>query len=238
MGNNIISLKNTARLTGLLYLFFALIAIYSYMYMGQQIFVKGDTAGTGKNMLVNEFLFRTGLAADIITTILFVTVIIFLYRLLKHINETQARLMAGIAAVAIPVSFIGQALQLTALFIFKGDLLKSFPVEQSQDIAAMLFRIGNNTGQLVTFNWGLWLMPMGWLVYQSGFIPRLLGILLWINGIGYITASITFVLFPASVEIVSKIVLPTYFIGELPLLLWLSIKGIKTKSLIAAETAT
>jgi hypothetical protein len=229
MNHQLQSLKITARLTGLLYFFFALIAIYSYMYVGGKIFVRGDPAATGNNMLEYEFLFRTSLFADMITNILFIIVIIFLYRLLKQVNVTQARLMAGIAAIAIPVSFVGEALQFTSMLIFKKELLTSFTSVQSQEIAALLLKLGNNMAQLVTFNWGLWLMPMGWLIYRSGFLPRFLAVLLWINGLGYMIASSTFILFPDYVAAVSKIVYPTYFIGELPLIFWLMIKGINMK---------
>jgi hypothetical protein len=233
---NLVSLKKTARLTGLLYFLFALVAIYSYMYVGQKIFVSGDIDATAKNMLANEFLFRTSLAADIITNILFVVVILFLCRLLKQVNEMQAKFMAWFAAVAIPVSFIGEALQVTALYIFKGDLLKSFAAEQSNEMAALLLRIGTNIGQLITFHWGLWLMPMGWLVYRSAFIPRIFGILLLINGLGYMISSFTFILFPGSIEAVNKLVYPTYFAGEVPFILWLMIKGIKAKKSAAITT--
>jgi hypothetical protein len=230
MEENIISLKKTARITGLLYFVFALIAIYGYMYVGQKIFVAGNTAATAENMLANEFLFRTSLAGDIITNILFVVVIIFLYRLLRQTNETQAMFMAAFAAVAIPVTFAGEALQVTALQIFKGELLKSFQPEQAQETAALLLKIGNNIGRFITFHWGLWLIPMGLLVYRSGFIPRILGILLWINGLGYMISSFTSILIPAYLETINKIVYPTYFAGEIPLLLWLMIKGVKTKT--------
>jgi hypothetical protein len=229
MEDDIITLKKTARLTGLLYFLFALIAIYSYMYVGQKIFVAGDTESTAKNMLANEFLFRSSLVADSLTTVLFLVVIILMYRLLKQVNDIQAKFMAVFAAVAIPVSFIGEALQVTSLYIFKGELLKTFSSEQAQDIAALLLRTGSNIGQLASFHWGLWLMPMGWLVYKSGFLPRFLGILLWLNGLGYMIAAITFILFPDSFAAVSKIVYPTYFIGELPLIFWLMIKGTKAK---------
>ena len=69
---------------------------------------------------------------------------------------------------------------------------------------------------------------MGWLVYKSGFIPKILGVLLFVNGLGYMISSIKFVLFPEFLPAVSKIVYPTYFIGELPLIFWLMIKGIRS----------
>ncbi len=126
--------------------------------------------------------------------------------------------MAGLVIVAIPVSFIADSLGIVALQIFKGNLLKSFSIEQVQDIAATLLKISDYIGQLITFHWGLWLIPLGLLVYRSGFIPRIFGILLLINGLGYMISSATFILFPNSLSSVSKFIFPTYFIGELPLI--------------------
>jgi len=129
---------------------------------------------TAKKMIDNEFLFRTSIASDIITNILFVILIIFLYRLFREVNELLALFMAGLAFVAIPVSFIGESLRLIALEIFKGNLLRSFSTEQALEISTTLLKVDSYTGQLVTFHWGLWLIPMGWLVCRSGFIPKIL----------------------------------------------------------------
>jgi hypothetical protein len=230
------SLKKTARLTGLLYFLFAAIAIYGYMYVSPKIMVPGNTRATSVNMLANEFLFRTSIAGDIVTNILFITVIILLYRIFRPVNEFMAGWMAWLAFVAIPVSFIGEALQLTALQVFKGKLLSSFSTAQAQDIAATLLKAGNYTSQLITFHWGLWLMPMGLLVYRSGFIPRIFGILLLINGMGYMISSITFILFPDALKTVNKLVYPSYFIGEVPLIFWLLIKGTRPKKLFNKQS--
>lgn len=226
--NNLTAIKKTAKLTGLLYFLLALAAIYSYMYVSPKTMVAGDMAATAKKMIDNEFLFRTSIASDIITNILFVILIIFLYRLFRQVNEVLALFMAGLAFVAIPVSFIGESLRLIALEIFKGNLLRSFSTEQALEVSTTLLKVGSYTGRLVTFHWGLWLIPMGWLVFRSGFIPKILGILLFVNGLGYMISSTTFILFPESLPAVSKIVYPTYFIGELPLIFWLMIKGIKS----------
>jgi len=226
--NNLTAITRTAKLTGLLYFLLALAAVYSYMYVSPRTMVPGDIAATAKKMLDNEFLFRTSIASDIITNVLFVILIIFLYRLFREVSEILSLFMAGLAFVAIPVSFIGESLRLMALEIFKGNLLRSFSTEQAQDVSSTLLKIDNYTGQLTTFHWGLWLIPMAWLIYKSGFIPKILGILLFVNGLGYLFSSITFILFPDSLSEVSKIVYPTYFIGELPLIFWLMIKGIRS----------
>ena len=229
MENKTMNLKNTARLTGLLYFIFALIAIYGYMYVSPKIMVAGDMAASAKNMLANEFLFRTSLVSNIITHTLFLFVAFLLYHLLKQVNEQKAKVMVGLVMIGIPVAFLGGALKMTALYISKGELLTSFSTQQAQDIAATFLKFGSYSGQMVTFYWGFWLIPLGILVYKSGFIPRIFGILLLINGLGYMITSMTYVLFPDSFASVSKWIYPTYFAGEIPFIFWLMIKGVKTK---------
>lgn len=227
MKDKIVDLKKTARITGLFYLLFALIAIYEFMYVSPRISVSGDIAATASNILAHEFLFRTSVASDLVTNVLFVVVVLLLYRLLRQVDEYLAKLMAGLVMVAIPVVLLGGALKLTALSIFKGEMLKSFPSEQMQELAVTLIRIANYSSRVITIFWGLWLIPLGLLVYRSVFIPRILGLLLLVNGLGYIISSLTFILIPQYLADVSKFTFPTYFLGEVPLILWLLIVGVR-----------
>lgn len=202
MENEITPLKKTARLAGLLYFIFALVAIYGSIYVPSQIMVPGDTVATARNILANEFLFRSGIASNLIGLTLFVFLVLVLYRLLKTVNEHQAKLMVALVMVGIPVDFLGNVFKMTALKIIKGDLLKSFEPERMHDLAMIFHR--NYGGQMVALFWGLWLIPLGLLVYKSGFIPRILGILLIINGAAYVINTFTFVLFPDYLPLISK----------------------------------
>ena len=85
--------KKTARLAGLFYLVLAITAMYGFLYVPSQIMVPGDVAGTSDNILANEFLFRSGRVSYLISTILNVFLVMVLYRLLKPVNEHQAKLM-------------------------------------------------------------------------------------------------------------------------------------------------
>ena len=232
-----VSLKRTARLTGWLYFVFAFLAVYSYMYVSPKIFIKGNINATAQKMVVHELMLRISMLADVLVNVLFVAVVLLLYQLLKTVSSITARFMGGLVMVAIPVSFIGEALQFAVLYISKGELLTGLPPAQQEDMIALLLRVNYYIGQLVTFHWGLWLIPLGWLVYTSQFIPKFFAVLLWINGLGYMITSITFILFPLSLPAVSKIVYPTYFIGELPFIFWLMIKGVRNKNNSIIQTA-
>ncbi|MBL0882067.1 MAG: DUF4386 domain-containing protein [Chitinophagaceae bacterium] len=220
-------MKAIAKLTGFLYLIVAILGVFGFFYIQAQLFVSGNMAATAEKMLAGESLFRLSVLIHLISNIIFLTVIILLYELLKKIHILVSRLMLWFVCVAIPLFFITEALQFTAFYVFKRDLLASFSSVQAYEIAATLLRISNVAGELLMFHWGLWLIPLGWLVFKSGFIPKIFGVLLWINGAGYMIASLTYFLWPAQLPLVTTIVMPTYFSGELPLIVWLLIKGIK-----------
>lgn len=229
MDKNLTSLNKTARLAGILYLLMALIAPFGLIYVPTQIFVSGDATATAENILTNEFLFRSGVVSSLVTQVIFVFLVIVLYRLLKHVNLQQARVMVGLVIVSIPISFFSDVFKITGLMVLKGGLLTSLEPEQVIDFAGILFKTGSYGLQTVELYWGLWLLPFGLLVYKSEFIPRMFGILLFLNGLAYIILSFTFVLFPTHHELVSKITLPFLFIGELPIILWFLIKGTRVK---------
>ena len=223
------SLKNTARFAGLLYLILIITGIYGIMYIPSQIIVPGDSVSTAKNILSNEFLFRTGALNDIISNTIFLFLVLVLYRLFKQVNENQAKLMFALVIVQIPCVFMMEAFNITSLMILKGEILKTFELSQRQDLAMLFLKI-NDYGTLpLEMFWGLWLLPFGLLVYKSEFIPRIFGILLVIAGIAYMIDSTISLLFPSYSVFVNKPTLLLVAIGEISITLWLLIKGVKTQ---------
>jgi len=221
------SLKKTARLAGLLYLILVITGVYGIMYIPSQIIVAGDSVSTANNMISNEVLFRTGILNDIISNTIFLFLVLVLYRLLKHVNENQAKLMVALVIVQIPFVFFMEAFNITSLMILKGEILKTFELSQRQDFAMLFLKI-NDYGTLpLEMFWGLWLLPFGLLVYKSGFIPRIFGILLVIAGIAYMIDSTIALFFPSFSVFVNKPTLLLVAIGEISITLWLLIKGVK-----------
>ena len=202
MEKDLSSLKKRARLAGLLYLFLVITGIYGIFFISPKIIVHGDAVATANNMLNNEFLFRTGIINDIISNTIWVFLVLTLYRLLKHVNPHQAKLMVALVIVQIPAVMFMEALNITSLMLLKGEILKTF--------------------------WGLWLFPFGLLVYRSGFIPRVLGVLLILNCIAYVMHSFTSLLFPNYQTLVEQISMPFWILGEISITLWLLIKGVRT----------
>ena len=222
------SLKGTARLAGVLYFIWILTGVYSVFFLPSQTFVKGDAAATANKILANEFLFRTGMVNDIISSTLWVFIALILYRLFKHVNELHSKLLVALVLIQIPAMFFMEAFNISALMLFKGNILNSFELTQRQDMAMMFLNFNGYIANVLETFWGLWLFPFGLLVYKSGFIPRILGTFLILNGAAYIVHSFTLLLFPDYQAAVRLFAFPFWILGEISIMLWLLIKGVKT----------
>lgn len=228
MEMNTSSLKKTARLAGLLYLIWIITGLYAMFYVPSQINMRGDAATTAQNILSNEFLFRTSTVNDVISSTLWVFLVLVLYRLFKHVDERQARLLFAMVIVQIPVALAMEAFNITSLMILKGEILKTFEPAQRQDLALLFLKINDYGVLTLEAFWGLWLFPLGILVYRSRFLPRFLGVWLIITGFFYLVLSFTSIMLPQYKGMVlsSVFALPAE-IGEVALMLWLLIKGAK-----------
>lgn len=230
MENNVNSLKKRARLAGFLYFILVITGIYGIFFISSQTIVQGDAGATAKNVLANEFLFRTGIINDLISNTIFVLLVLVLYRMFKQVNEHQAKLMVALVLVQIPAVFIMEALNITSLVIFKGEILQTFELNQRQDLAILFLRINDYGTLTLEMFWELWLLPFGLLVYKSGFIPRIFGILLIIAGIAYVNGSFVALLFPSYSAFVNQPTLLLVAIGEISITLWLLIKGVNNNT--------
>jgi hypothetical protein len=222
------SLKQTARTAGLLYLLLAISAPYGIMYVSSQVVVRGDAVATASNIVEHEFLFRTGIVSHLFSQVMFVFLALVLYKLLKAVNTHLARIMVALVIVQIPIVFLLETLKFTSMMVFKGDALAGMPTEQAQNLAMMLLRSHGYGINILAIFFGLWLVPLGRLFYLSGFMPRILGVLLIVAGVGYTIDSLTFLLAPAYRGFTNTPALTLSGLGELSTLFWLLIKGVKT----------
>lgn len=227
--NKIHALKKTARLAGLLYLIWIITGLYAMFYVPSQTIVRGDAVATANKILANEFVFRTGIINDLISSTIWVFMVLILYQMFKSVNECQAKLLVAFVFVQIPTVFIMDAFNITSLMILKGEILKTFELTQRQDLAILFLKISDYGVLTLETFWGLWLFPLGTLVYRSNFIPRFLGVWLIITGIFYLVLSFTSIMLPQYKDMVlnSPLALPVE-VGEVAIMLWLLIKGVKT----------
>ncbi len=143
--------------------------------------------------------------------------------------------MVALVLVSVPIAFLNEVNSIAALVLVRGpDFLSVFQKPQRDALATLFLNLHGGGIAIVQIFWGLWLFPLGLLVYRSGFIPRILGVLLIINGFAYPILSFTYFLLPQYGPIAARFVtLPE--LGELWFILWLLIKGAIPKPCIESS---
>ena len=219
--------KRDARIAGLLYILMALPAPFALIYLPAKLIVRGDANATANNVLAHETLFRAGIFGELFNGVGFILLVVVLYRLFRAVDQTQAALMVSLVLVSVAIGFVNVLNSIAGLTLFHGsDFLIAMDKTQ-RDALGMLFLNLHRQGITISeIFWGLWLFPFGVLVMRSGFIPRILGVLLIVNCFGYVAASLAYLFLPSYAKVISLIVLPT-LLGELWIILWLLIKGVK-----------
>jgi hypothetical protein len=159
---------------------------------------------------------------DLVAQTVGLLLVLALYKLLKPVNKDHALLMVIFALVGIPIVMLNVLNQFAALLLLSGaDHLTVFAADQLQALVMLFLNLDEHGFYIAHIFWGLWLFPMGYSVYKSAYIPRILGILLIIAGFGYLIDFVTFFFVPNF----GPIKMFT-FIGELLFPLWLLIKGV------------
>ena len=213
-----------ARVAGSLYLIANIFAPFTLLYLPSRFIVRGDAAATANNVIASESLFRFGIVGNLFTFIANIFLALALYQLLKVVNKNMAALMVILFLVGVPIAMLNELTQLAILQLLGGaDYLKAYPTDQLQALAYLLLRLHDQGLLIAHIFFGLWLLPMGYLVYKSGFIPKIVGVLLVIAGVGYVVQS-----FAAFLGYNVNIILFTG-LGELVFLLWLLIKGVNVE---------
>jgi hypothetical protein len=131
--------------------------------------------------------------------------------------------------VSIPILFLNVLNDVAALILVSGaDFLSVFPKPQLDALAYLFVRLHSQGITVASIFWGLWLFPFGMLVVRSGFIPKVLGVLLWIAGASYLATSFATLILPRYASQVSRVAFP-FSVAELPIVFWLAIWGAKAQ---------
>jgi hypothetical protein len=180
--------------------------------------VPGDAAATVRNIAASEALFRLSLVSDLIRQTLLMLLPLILYKLLKPVNKTIASLMVIFYLVCVPISMLNELNHLAVLLLSSGaGYLTAFKADQLN--ALVMFFINLRI-------YGTYITLLGYLVFKSGFLPRILGILLMLGGLCYTVLAVLFFLSP---NIDATIFGVFTFIEEAIFYLWLLIKGVNVK---------
>jgi len=230
--------KRQARLAGLLYFLASIPAPFGLIYVPNKLMVLNDATATAEHIRASESLLRFGIGCELLSSIMFILVVVALYRLFKAVNETYALAMMILILVSIPVSLLSVVNEIVALIVVSGaDFLSVFDTGQLNALAYIFMRLHSRTILVAEIFWGLWLFPFGILVIRSHFIPRFLGYSLFLAGLAYPARSLTFLLLPSYADVVDKFA-TKLTICELPIILWLLIWGAKDQRGQAPDPVT
>lgn len=223
-------LSKTARVAGFLYLLVVITGFFTMMYAPANLFVDGDATVVAGNLLAHQSLFRVDIALSMFSELCFIATVLALYRLFRATGPQLAAAMVLLVLLCAPLAFAGIANDLAILgFLRGGDFLAAFDTPQRDALVIMLIHLNAQADTVSELFWGLWLLPLGSLVYRSGFLPRLLGVWLIVNGLAYVVLSGTELFLPEFVKTISWITMPALF-GEVAFTLWLLIAGARAPS--------
>jgi hypothetical protein len=216
--------NKTARIAASLSLIMIPFALFGIMWVSSLI-VPGDAAITVNNIIASESLFRLSIGSSLLIQIGHILLVLILYKLLKAVNKNHALLMVIFLLVGAPIAMLNELNRFAVLLLLNGaDYLTAFTADQLP-AQVMLFLDLHEYGVFIsTIFWGLWLFPFGYLVFKSGYIPRILGVLLIIAGLGYLIDFVAFFLFPNFPSIGQFM---TW--AELVWPFWLLIKGVNVE---------
>ena len=197
-----------ARMAGVLYLVVAVGGGFSELYARKSVTVPGDAAATAASIAQHATLFRAGLVADLVDFTCFLGVGLVLYWILRPVSPPMAVAMLTINAVSVAIQALNMLNHVGAL------LVATDPRFASMSSGALFLLELHHQGYLIAqIFFGLYLLPLGYLVYKSGLFPRALGVVLMVGAAGYV---------------VGIAVMPLAFVGgvaETLFLLWLLVKG-------------
>lgn len=224
-------LIRTARTTGLFYLGLGIAGALGFLTIRPMIFEAGDADATLANLVANESLARLGVALELLIVLTQTLAAVWFHRLFRTVDSTAAGSIAAFGIVNA-VAILGSAAMLaTAVGVATGG------AGGIADTVQLLYLVSENLWGVGGLFFGLWLIPMGWCVLRSGWLPRPLGWLLVAGGLGYLLMTFVSYLAPGAGIVADLLVVPAT-VGEFWILGYLIIFGVRKQALTETRPAT
>jgi hypothetical protein len=219
------SLKRIGHLAGACYLIVGVAAVFG-LYHGP--LVLADASAMARQLMaMSDLRFRIAVIADVVAVIGVIPMALLFYELFRTIDRRQAALLALLLLVSAPVTFVVLLNYVAARLLLQGAPVVAALSGTEREALGMLFVDLHTWGVMAEeVFWGLWLLPFGYLVIRSGFVPRLLGVLLIIGGVAYLAHSfITLLTGGHRFPLYEQATMLARGAAEFPVMLWLVFKG-------------
>jgi hypothetical protein len=214
-----------ARIAALLYVVVISAGIIAQMVIGGQIIVDGDAAATANNILAHQDLFQLGFTLYLIEMTCQIALAVLFYILLKPVNRNIALLALVFSLVGCTIKTLSRLFYIAPLLVLgNSPYLTLFSVGQLQALSLLLLNVNDQAAGMALAFFGISTFLNGYLVFRSAFLPRILGVLSMVAGLGWLTF-----LYPPLGNQLFMVVLLLGLIGSVSQILWLLIKGVNVE---------
>lgn len=216
-----------ARIGGIIYLIIIVAGIFGEAFVRNRLVVSGDAAATAANIIASPFLWRMGIAVDLIMQLCDLPVMMILYVLLRPVNKNIALLTLLFNLIQTAVLVANKLSLLMPLFLLgDGAYLTDYTPHQLQALSYLFIKLhGYGFGVGLIF-FGIVCLLEGNLIRVSGFFPKVIGVLMQVAGVCYLINSFSLILFPVLADALFPFILLPCLLAELSLALWMVIKGV------------
>jgi Domain of unknown function (DUF4386) len=224
--------KNLARIAGLLYLIVIATGLFAEVFVRQALKVSGDALATANNIQSSEMLFRWGFVADLINFICGLPCVLIIYFLFKRINKFLLQLALIFVIIQTAIIAVNLLNQISPLLILGNNTyLNTFQPNQLAALSQLSLNIQGVGYAVGLVFFGFYCLLVGYVIFKSKMVPKFLGILYIISGLGYLINSFIMLLSKGFANPVFTYVAIPIFIGELSFCLWLLIKGVNNSKI-------
>jgi hypothetical protein len=221
--------KRLARIAGVLYLFVGIFGGFAEGFVDPKMYAAGNAAATAENVVANSGLVRMGVVAHLLDGTFFVFLAMTLYILLQHVHKSTARAMLVLVVLATGIICLNAVFQFEGLRVATDSSYAAAFGTAGSDALVLLLLDTQHYGTLIAqVFFGLWLVPLGYLVYTSGLFPRWLGVLLIVGGVCYLVDLLAAFLVPDFGQQIHAFVVIPSAIAEISMVLYLLVVGVKT----------
>lgn len=222
--------RASARIAGALYLIVIVLGIFAELFVRVRLIDFDDGAATASNILAHEQLYRAGFVAGIICLACNIPLAVIFYELFNVVNRSLARLVAFFTLLGTAVEGVSLLFYSAPLNLLSGKgYLASFDAEQLNTLVLVSLRLRATTFLLALSFFGFYCLGVGYLIFRSTFLPRILGVLMGIAGLSYLTHSLTTFLVPRFASSLVPYILLPCFVAELSFCLWLLARGVNVR---------
>ncbi len=218
------SVQTYARTAGVLFLLSIVAGAFGEAYVPFKVIVSADATATAKNIIAFDSLFRMGFASYLVEAVCDIALNLILYVLLRPVRKDLALLAAFFGLVSTTLFGVAELFYFAASLILGGaDYLKSFSPDQLNTLALLSLKLYGYGGGIFMVFYGVAAVLRGYLIFRSGYLPKALGVLLALAGLGFVTRNFALVLAPAYAS--DFLLLPMILAG-VSLTVWLLVRGV------------